>query len=65
MGRTNILLSYDTNGSFRERRLQQFFLAAGTSLHSRDEGVHRETKKHTRPTIILLLHVFLLWERVY
>jgi hypothetical protein len=46
------------HGSHRKRRLQQFFVAAGTSLPSWyliTKG--RCTDIHTRPTILLLLRV--------
>jgi hypothetical protein len=39
----------------RKRRLKQFFVAAGTSSLPRN---HRGIHRHTRPTILLLLHAF-------
>jgi hypothetical protein len=44
--------------SHKKRRLQQFFVAAGTSLPnfflSNDMGIHSETHRHTLPTVLLL-----------
>jgi hypothetical protein len=46
----------------RKRRLQQFFLCRGNVftelLPSNDRGIHRQTHRHSRPTILLLFRVF-------
>jgi hypothetical protein len=50
------------HGPHRKRRLQQFFVAAGTSLPScylATIGGYTERPTDTCPTILLLLHVFI------
>jgi hypothetical protein len=49
------------HGLHRKRLLQQFFLAPGTSLktcHPRTIRGNTQTHRHTRPTVLLLLRVF-------
>jgi hypothetical protein len=42
----------------RKRRLQKFSVATGKSLPNNDRGIHRQTHRHMRRTILVFSHVF-------
>jgi hypothetical protein len=50
------------HGPHRTRRLQQFFVAGGTSLPELLPGNYKGIHRHTRPTVHLLLRVFVAVE---
>jgi hypothetical protein len=63
LGRTNRLLSFDTTWTAQKTMPPTILRCRGNVftelLSSSDRGIHRQTHRHTRPIIILLLRVFI------
>jgi hypothetical protein len=62
VGRTNRLLSFDTTRTAQETTPPTILPCSGNVLTellpSNDRMIHRQTHRHTRPTTLLLLRVY-------